>query len=388
MKGTFIGAAIQILTEKGEGVQMHYREITRIARERNLIGSSGITPEQTMNSKLNHAIKNQGENQFPRIVGHKVGLYSIVLGGATRPKVGDVPVSLGYSITSIVEDGCFLSEEFLISILNKLEVKKNIILQGPPGTGKTWLAKRLAFALIRQRDDSKVRAVQFHPNLSYEDFIRGWRPMGDGKLSLVDGPFMEMINTAMRDSGSTYVVVIEEVNRGNPSQIFGEMLTLLEADKRTPDEALELSYRQFDDERVFIPKNLYVIGTMNVADRSLALVDLALRRRFAFIDLQPVLGEPWRNWLQSRYGFDTQTLDRIESNITALNEMISADSGLGPQYRVGHSYVTPTGYNGIKDPSAWFCQVVETEIGPLLDEYWFDSPATSKKAKERLLEGF
>ena len=181
MKGTFIGAAIKILTEKGDGVQMHYKEITRIARERNLIGSNGITPEQTMNSKLNHAIKNQGANQFPRIVGHKAGLYSIVLEGSTRSKVGDVPVSLGYSITSIVEDGCFLPEEFLISILDKLKVKKNIILQGPPGTGKTWLAKRLAFALIRQRDDSKVRAVQFHPNLSYEDFIRGWRPMGDGE---------------------------------------------------------------------------------------------------------------------------------------------------------------------------------------------------------------
>ncbi len=179
---------------------------------------------------------------------------------------------------------------------------------------------------------------------------------------------MEMIKAALDDPDSRYVVVIEEVNRGNPAQILGEMLTLLEADKRTPNEALELSYRQFDDERVFIPKNLYVIGTMNVADRSLALVDLALRRRFAFIDLEPVLGEPWRNWLQSRYGFDTQTLDKVESRITELNEMISADTGLGPQYRVGHSYVTPTGDNGIKDPSAWFCQVVETEIGPLLDE--------------------
>ncbi len=293
-----------------------------------------------------------------------------------------------YSIDNIVADGCFIGRDKLQQILDRFSSKKNLILQGPPGTGKTWLAKRLAFALIRQRDDNKVRAVQFHPNLSYEDFIRGWRPMGDGKLSLVDGPFMEMIEIAINDPGSNYVVVIEEVNRGNPAQIFGEMLTLLEADKRTPNEALELSYRQFDGERVYIPANLYVIGTMNIADRSLALVDLALRRRFAFIDLEPKLGKPWREWVQTRYGFDSQTLDRIESNITVLNEMISADSGLGPQYRVGHSYVTPTGDNVISDGGKWFRQVVETEIGPLLDEYWFDSPATSKKAKERLLEGF
>ena len=116
-----------------------------------------------------------------------------------------------------------------------------------------------------QRDDSKVRAVQFHPNLSYEDFIRGWRPVGDGKLTLVDGPFVEMMKAAAKDPTSRHVVVIEEINRGNPAQIFGEMLTLLEVDKRTPNEALELSYKRSDGERVFIPDNLYVIGTMNIA---------------------------------------------------------------------------------------------------------------------------
>ena len=120
-----------------------------------------------------------------------------------------------------------------------------------------------------QRDDSKVRPVQFHPNLSYEDFIRGWRPVGDGKLTLVDGPFMEMIEAAAKDHSSKHVVVIEEINRGNPAQIFGEMLTLLEVDKRTPNEALELTYKRTEGERVFIPDNLYVIGTMNIADRSL-----------------------------------------------------------------------------------------------------------------------
>ena len=293
-----------------------------------------------------------------------------------------------YSADDILTDGCFIARGKLEKILERLRTKKNLILQGPPGTGKTWLAKRLAFALMGQRDDSKVRAVQFHPNLSYEDFIRGWRPVGDGKLTLVDGPFVEMMKAAAKDPTSRHVVVIEEINRGNPAQIFGEMLTLLEVDKRTPNEALELSYKRSDDERVFIPDNLYVIGTMNIADRSLALVDLALRRRFAFIDLEPTLGKPWHDWVQSQCGIDSEILVEIEKRLITLNNEISADAGLGPQFRVGHSYVTPPFGIPISDAREWFRQVVDTEIGPLLDEYWFDALEKSQKARERLLEGF
>ena len=293
-----------------------------------------------------------------------------------------------YSVDDILTDGCFIAREKLEKILERLRTKKNLILQGPPGTGKTWLAKRLAFALMGQRDDSKVRAVQFRPNLSYEDFSRGWRPVGDGKLTLVDGPFVEMMKAAAKDPTSRHVVVIEEINRGNPAQIFGEMLTLLEVDKRTPNEALELSYKRSDGERVFIPDNLYVIGTMNIADRSLALVDLALRRRFAFIDLEPTLGKPWHDWVQSQCGIDSEILVEIEKRLIALNNEISADTGLGPQFRVGHSYVTPPFGIPISDAREWFRQVVDTEIGPLLDEYWFDALEKSQKVRERLLEGF
>ena len=293
-----------------------------------------------------------------------------------------------YSLDNIVSDGCFVGRENLEMIFERLKTKKNLILQGPPGTGKTWLARRLAYALMGQRDDRKVRSVQFHPNLSYEDFIRGYRPMGEGKLSLVDGPFLEVINAATSDSQGKHAIVIEEINRGNPAQIFGEMLTLLEASKRKSEEALELCYRRSDGERVFIPKNMYVIGTMNIADRSLALVDLALRRRFAFISLEPTLGDPWKNWMQDNFSIDAEILKEIEQRINALNSCISGEPSLGPQFQVGHSYVTPPSGTMIEDAEEWFRQVVETEIGPLLDEYWFDNLAQSDAAKNDLLKGF
>ena len=290
-----------------------------------------------------------------------------------------------YTIDSIINEGCFLERAKLETMLQRLQSKRNLILQGPPGTGKTWLAKKLAYALIGHKDDSKVRPLQFHPNLSYEDFVRGWRPQGDGKLALVDGPFLQLITDAEQDPDDEYVMVIEEINRGNPAQIFGEMLTLLESDKRTPDEALALAYPRKPGERVHIPPNVYVIGTMNVADRSLALVDLALRRRFAFFDLEPVFGSVWRNWMQEQFGIGVSFLSDVERRMTTLNEQIADDRTLGPQFRVGHSVVTPAPGTAIDDLVEWFTQVVETEIGPLLDEYWFDNIQTADAAKSKLL---
>ncbi|MFN9201522.1 MAG: AAA family ATPase [Gemmatimonas sp.] len=292
-----------------------------------------------------------------------------------------------YTASDIVNDGCFLEYGEIDRLIERLRTKKNLVLQGPPGTGKTWLARRLAFALIGQKDPNNVRAVQFHPNLSYEDFVRGWRPTGEGKLSLADGVFMEAIRAASKEPAETFVVVIEEINRGNPAQIFGELLTLLEAGKRTPSEALELSYPDPDGIRrsVHIPENLYVIGTMNIADRSLALVDLALRRRFAFANLEPRLGPVWRDWVIGERGLDPDLVADIEHRITELNDQIGADARLGAQFRLGHSYVTPAHRLEPGNTREWFHQVVETEIGPLLDEYWFDTPDEARRARTRLL---
>ena len=310
---------------------------------------------------------------------------------ATHTNVGEALLNaeptmpLPYSIESILEEGCFIESARLEEILEHFQLKKNLILQGPPGTGKTWLARKLAFALIGHKDEGKVQAVQFHPNLSYEDFVRGWRPSGGGRLDLVDGSLLEMIEAAHSDPDSDYVMVIEEINRGNLAQVFGEMLTLLEVDKRKKSEALALSYRKSDGERVYIPDNVYIVGTMNIADRSLALVDLAFRRRFAFEELEPTFGQPWRDWVNLNCRIDTQFLADIEEKLDNLNRQIAEDRNLGRQFRVGHSYVTPSAV--IPDPLTWFVRVVEKEIGPLLDEYWFDSPETAQEAKSALLEG-
>ncbi len=295
-----------------------------------------------------------------------------------------------YTVDNIVADGCFLTNAEISGILDRWRSKMNLILQGPPGTGKTWLAKRLGFALAgsddRETVRSRLRVVQFHPSLAYEDFVRGWRPAGDGRLDLVDGILMQAIQAAESEPDRPFVLVIEEINRGNPAQIFGEMLTLLEVSKRRRSEAIELAYRKHPGERVHVPGNLYVIGTMNVADRSLAMVDLALRRRFAFIDLEPRFGDTWRAWCANR-GIESGLLTEIEHRMSVLNSQISAAISLGPQYRIGHSYVTPESDTPITDGQEWFRSRVETEIGPLLDEYWYDTPETARVARTKLLAG-
>lgn len=232
-----------------------------------------------------------------------------------------------------------------------------------------------------------MRIVQFLPSLSYEDFVRGWRPTEGGGLELVDGIFLEAIQAAVAERDRQFVLIIVEINRGNPAQVFGELLTLLEDSKRRPDEAVELAYRRENGERVFIPPNLHVIGTMNIADRSLALVDLALRRRFAFLTLGPQLGDAWRRWCTERCGFGAEDVSLIEDRLTALNEDISEDRSLGSQFRIGHSYVTPL-VPAVSGARAWFRQIVETEIVPPLEEYWFDAPETAVHARERLLLGW
>jgi 5-methylcytosine-specific restriction protein B len=318
-------------------------------------------------------------------------LEVIGTGGDDAPEVEPVTPVTPYGIDNIVADGCFLARQDLEGILHCFRDKKNLILQGPPGTGKTWLARRLGMALVGQVvQEPQLRSVQFHPNLSYEDFVRGWRPGGDGGLALHEGVFMQMVKAAIEHPGKSYVLVIEEINRGNPAQIFGELLTLLEAGKRTPRDAMQLCYPDPDGAHrpVHVPENLYVIGTMNIADRSLALVDMAFRRRFAFIDLEPALGEAWRQYVVTHKRMDPAAAATIEQRLGQLNATIAADRRLGKAFQIGHSYVTPTQSLEGRSTRDWFAKVVASELKPLLKEYWFDAPDEAEQQAAALLNGW
>nr|WP_294866158.1 AAA family ATPase [uncultured Pseudogulbenkiania sp.] len=308
-------------------------------------------------------------------------------GDGTEPldEIEQVPPVAVYGVEDIVAEGCFVPKAELHSMLKRWIEKKNLILQGPPGTGKTWLAKRLAKALIGQKNvtDEQLRVVQFHPALSYEDFVRGYRPGGDGRLMLTDGLFLQVVQAAIAQPDVEHVLIIEEINRGNPAQVLGEMLTLLECSKRSRAEAMELAYSKSRGETVYVPENLYVIGTMNVADRSLALVDLALRRRFAFVNLSPSLNSAWQQWCSDK-GMDASTIAHIQTRMAELNQEIATDRALGAQFQIGHSYVTP--HEPVANPQAWFEEVVYSEIGPLLHEYWFDTPECADDAIALLLK--
>jgi 5-methylcytosine-specific restriction protein B len=306
----------------------------------------------------------------------------------TPPELAPTSPTKPYSVSDIVADGCFVSEPELTDILERWRSKKNIILQGPPGTGKTWLARRLAYAMIGSKDvKSAIRAVQFHPNMSYEDFVRGWRPGSDGKLTLVDGPFLEMVERANAAPDVPHVVLVEEINRGNPVQVFGELLTLIEAGKRSPREALHLAYPRTSDETVHVPSNLYIIGTMNLADRSLAIMDLAFRRRFGFVSLAPALNDSWMQWMTSKHNVDAAHLEAVRRRFDAMNASIRDDSTLGAEFMLGHSFVTPPAEEHVDSYLSWFRAVVTTEIAPTLKEYWFEDPTSAAAELSKLVEG-
>ena len=274
----------------------------------------------------------------------------------------------------------FLEETQLSRILDSIALRKNLILQGLPGVGKTFIARRIAWCLIGRREPRFVEMVQFHQSYAYEDFVQGWRPTETGGFTLRNGVFYEFCRRAEQRPETPFVFIIDEINRGNLSRIFGEMLMLIEADKRGPENAIPLTYSA-SDERFSVPENVYLLGLMNTADRSLAIVDYALRRRFAFDTLKPAYGtRHFREHLLEE-GVERALVDRIERNLSALNKQIRDDKDLGAGFQIGHSYFVPGASESADEQ--WYLGIVDTQIEPLLREYWFDRP---KKVDERVQE--
>lgn len=263
-------------------------------------------------------------------------------------------------------DSEFLNEVYMSSTdLHRLKAllknKKNIILQGAPGVGKTFTAERLAYTLMGVKDKQRIELIQFHQNYSYEDFILGYKPNADGGFELKHGIFYRFCKKALNTPDKDFFFIIDEINRGNLSKIFGELLMLIENSYRGKE--IRLAYT---DEPFSVPDNLYIIGMMNTADRSLAMIDYALRRRFSFFEMKPGFKtDGFKSYIAS---LSNEKLDRIINGIQALNEAISKDDALGNGFCIGHSYFC----NQSAFSMEWLENVIENDIAPMLKEYWFD----------------
>ena len=286
------------------------------------------------------------------------------------------PETIPYTLAEAL-DGLFVEEEAFKRLLDLCERKKSVILQGPPGVGKSFVCRRLAYALLHEKARDRVEAVQFHQTYAYEDFVQGYRP-GPSGFTRQNGLFYQFCDRARDDQSRRYVFIIDEINRGNLSKIFGELLMLIESDKRTSEWAVPLAYSLNFNETFYIPANVYVVGLMNTADRSLAVVDYALRRRFSFAELTPAFtSDKFVKYLQES-GVSKDLIDKIVRGMTTLNQAIAKDvTNLGPGFCLGHSFFCSIPKDRPPDHH-WYRSIIETEISPLLREYWFDAPDNAK----------
>lgn len=272
----------------------------------------------------------------------------------------------------------YFDEKSYNSLQYLINKKMNIILQGAPSVGKTYIAKKLAYAYMGVEDTERVMTIQFHQSYSYEDFIMGYRPVKDG-FEVKTGAFYDFCKKAEEDnSGKPYFFIIDEINRGNISKIFGELFMLIEKDKRGSDYQVQLLYNK--NEKFSVPENLYIIGTMNTADRSLAILDYALRRRFAFFDIKPAFNT--NGFKAYKENLHNDKFNRLIDCVQNLNDKIKEDETLGEGFCIGHSYFCNLKKTDIDENCLSY--IVEYELIPLIKEYWFDEPENIAVWSEKL----
>ncbi len=289
-------------------------------------------------------------------------------------------INNGYTKADFLND-VFISEKEYHKLKNLLIYKQNIILQGAPGVGKTFMAKRLAYSIIGSKQDNYIKCIQFHQSYSYEDFIMGYKPTNNG-FELKIGVFYNFCKKAEKDLEHKYFFIIDEINRGNLSKIFGELLMLIEKDKRGSEYAVKLAY---SDEEFYVPENLYIIGMMNTADRSLAIMDYALRRRFSFYYVEPAFNSD--NFIKHlrKNGISEELSNQIKEKFNELNNYIADESksNLGKGFCIGHSYLCSKPNDG-QSETDWYSCILNFEINELLQEYWWDEKQKAEDWINRL----
>lgn len=389
---TWDEAIIRVLGD--EDIPLKGRELAEKILKLGYYHTTGKTPEMSVSRNLTenyggyytsagnskYTLSNKGWSKYYEIIGRKPIVRNVEESYTEQSQIEEN--------TTVTESASeyqnrygkkdFLSEVFMSesqydSIVELLTRKKNIILQGAPGVGKTFAAKRLAYSILGCNDKSKVEFVQFHQSYSYEDFVLGYKPNSTG-FSIDYGPFYKFCKKAAKDGGKHFFI-IDEINRGNLSKIFGELLMLIEATKR--DECSTLLYTK---EAFMVPDNVYIIGMMNTADRSLAMIDYALRRRFSFFDLKP--GYDTDGFKERQKALNNEKYNNLVSEIINLNKKIVEDDSLGYGFEIGHSYLC---YNRVEEVTdQWLYAVVNYDIIPLLNEYWFDNRDNVKDWAKRL----
>lgn len=346
---------IACVSEKRDGDKLFFKKVERLD---NPISKADLEKE-------NPGLQNKFKQQSSLVKLNK-DEYEFIIGmirkeNPEKPKESDKT----YDEKKFLEE-VFMDKEQYETLVGLVRNKKNVILQGAPGVGKTFAAKRLAYSMMGVEDPNRVMMVQFHQSYSYEDFIMGFRP-SETSFELKRGAFYNFCKAAEIDSENEYFFIIDEINRGNLSKIFGELFMLIESDKRGVE--LQLLY---SDEKFSVPNNVYIIGMMNTADRSLAMLDYALRRRFAFFEMKP--GFDTEGFRAYRMGLASEKFDRLINCVESMNTEIAADESLGEGFCIGHSYFC----NLKKTTDQALSGIVEYELIPLLKEYWFDEPSKVK----------